>query len=355
MKFLKSKFIRGAVVAFAMLPAGQSARAQEVGTPESNKDVARRFIMATPTGDANVLRAVMAPDAHLALRIAGVYSPELKAFQDGIEWNRDQLIKMEQDRAKALKGPLTVKILSMVTDGGDHVAAEVEAKGVRASNNKPYIQHYSYHFQVRNQKVVDAHLYQDTFHEWDVWQNPGIPTVNKRPPPDFASNSTPLDLPKTVTPEQMAAGKESIRRWANALPSLDPATLGAQLAPDFVWMFAMGGEYSPEKRNFPGTVTRLDHDGTVKFQMAFQVGLKEPETFEIYSLMVDGSEACGEFVGLNVGKDGNAYRQHYSIHFKLRDGKMVEGHVYQDTLHQFDHSIKREKYAPVFAPIYPKG
>jgi len=48
-----------------------------------------------------------------------------------------------------------------------------------------------------------------------------------------------------------------------------------------------------------------------------------------------------------VRADGHAYRQHYSIFFKVRDGKLVEAHEYQDTLHQYDLKLEHSSYAPV--------
>lgn len=321
-----------------------------VGTSASNKDVARRFIAAMPTGDANALRSVMASDARLSLRLAGVYSPELHAFRNGIDWDREELIKMSQDRAKAMKGSLTVKILSMISDG-DHVAAEVIAQGVRADNDHSYIQHFSYHFQIRHRKIVDVRLYEDTFHEWDVWQNPGISTAAFKPPM-LPKKASPLVLPRVVTAEQLSRNKAAIRRWAAALPSRDADGIRAELAPDVVWSFAMGGDYAPAIRSFPGTYS-MGREGMIKLQTGFQVDLREPFTFDIYSLIAEGSDVCAELVGVDVGKEGHAYRQHYSIHFKMRDGKIVEGHVYQDTLHQFDLATKQAGSVPIFSPIHP--
>lgn len=321
-----------------------------VGTSQSNKAVARSFIMAIPKGDGDAIRAVMSPDAVLSLRIAGIYSSKLQAFQNGTQWNREELIEMEQARVKATKGPITVKILSMINDG-DHIAAEVISQGVRAATNRPYIQHYSYRLFIRHGKIVDARRYQDTFHEWDVWENPGISTAAFKPP-SVASKATPLKLREVVTPEEVAANKAVIRRWANAVMMRDAEALRAELAPDMVWSFAMGGDYSPELRSFPGAYA-MDREGMIKLQTGFSAKSREPFTFDMYSLVGEGDNVSAEFIGVHVGKDGHAYRQHYSIHFKLRDGKMVEGHVYQDTLHQFEVHVVRGEEPPILAPLYP--
>ena len=60
-----------------------------------------------------------------------------------------------------------------------------------------------------------------------------------------------------------------------------------------------------------------------------------------------------EAVVFLVRENGAAYRQHYSIFFKVRDGKLVEGHVYQDTLHQYDLRLDHPIYAPVRPPVAP--
>src|ERR1700676_2903233 len=67
-----------------------------------NKEIARRFLLAIPAKDAMVMRSVLAPEAHLTLMIAGVYSPQLRAFPQGTQWDRDGMIEMEMDSQRNL-------------------------------------------------------------------------------------------------------------------------------------------------------------------------------------------------------------------------------------------------------------
>ena len=84
-----------------------------------------------------------------------------------------------------------------------------------------------------------------------------------------------------------------------------------------------------------------------------QRNLKEPLTIDIYSLIGEGDEVSTEAVGFLVRASGRAYRQHYSCHFKVLDGKLVEGHVYQDTLHQYDLGRDHGNSTPVAGLIPP--
>ena len=118
------------------------------------------------------MRSALAPEAHLTLMIAGVYSPQLRAFPQGTQWDRDGMIEMEMEFQRRLDGPFTLEFLSLTAEG-DSVAAEVLGKSRRAQTGNSYIQHYSYHFQMSNGRIVDIRLYQDTFHLWQVWSDLG--------------------------------------------------------------------------------------------------------------------------------------------------------------------------------------
>jgi ketosteroid isomerase-like protein len=138
----------------------------------ANKEVVRQFLLAISAKDATTLRSVLAPEAHLSLMVAGVYSPHLNAFPHGTYWDRDGLIAREMDFQHQLAGPFELRILSLIAEG-DSIAAEVLGKGYRAATGTPYIQHYSYHFQMSRGRIADIRLYQDTFHLWQVWSGLG--------------------------------------------------------------------------------------------------------------------------------------------------------------------------------------
>src|SRR5580704_11326464 len=222
-------------------------------TVAANKEVARRFLLALPTKDAVAMRSVLAPEAHLTLMIAGVYSPQLHAFPQGTQWDRDGMIAMEMDFQQRLDGPFTLRILSLIAEG-DSVAAEAIGKGARAATGHSYIQHYSYHFQISRGRIVDIRLYQDTFHLWQVWSDLGAgvqPQYLKAGKlAGAARKQTARPLPGSATEDQVAANKTSVRRFLRAVRNRDPEATRAAWSPEGMWSFAIGGDYSPELRSF---------------------------------------------------------------------------------------------------------
>jgi hypothetical protein len=82
------------------------------------------------------------------------------------------MIEREMDFQRPLEGPFALEVLSLIAEG-DSVAAEAIGKGRRAATGQSYIQHFSYHFQMSNGRIVDIRLYQDTFHLWQVWSDLG--------------------------------------------------------------------------------------------------------------------------------------------------------------------------------------
>lgn len=287
------------------------------------------------------MRSVLAPEAHLSLMVAGVYSPQLQAFPQGIQWNRDGMIAMEMDFQQQLAGPFALQILTLITEG-DSVAAEVIGKGHRAATGTPYVQHYSYHFQMSGGRIADIRLYQDTFHLWQVWSDLGAgvePTYLKvRRPAGIPQGQTEDPAPDSAAEDQVAANKASVRRFLMAVRNRDPQAARAVWYPEGIWSFAIGGDYSPKLRAFEGA-SRWDREGMVHMTQIAHQAPREPMHLDIYSLIAEGDELSAEAVGFLVRANGRAYRQHYSFHFKARNGKLIEGHVYQDTLHQYDVTL----------------
>jgi ketosteroid isomerase-like protein len=315
----------------------------------NNKEIARRFLVAIPARDAVAMRSVLAPEAHLTLMIAGVYSPQLRAFPQGTQWDRDGLIEMEMNFQRNLDGPFALEVLSLIAEG-DSVAAEAVGKGCRAATGHSYIQHYSYHFQMSNGRIVDIRLYQDTFHLWQVWSDLGAGIQPHYLKPSNLTGVAPeqsLDpLPDIAAEDRLAANKKVVRRFLTAVRNRDPQETRVTWSPAGVWSFAIGGDYSPELRVFHGA-PRWNLDGMVKMQQNAHGNPKEPMTLDVYSLIAAGDEISAEALGIIVRANGRSYRQHYSFHFKAYNGKLVEGHVYQDTLHQYDVTLDPPDGGPV--------
>lgn len=318
---------------------------------EANKEIVRQFLLAGAAKDENTMRSVLAPEAHLSLMIAGVYSPHLKAFPHGTYWDREGLIARELDFQQQLQRPFELQILSLIAEG-DAVAAEVLGKGHRAATGTPYIQHYSYHFQLSRGRITDIRLYHDTFHHWQVFSDLGAGVEPAYLKPRRAPSITqgPIDDPAGVGPteDQVATSKTNVRRFLMAVRNHDPQATREAWSPVGMWSFAIGGDYSPDLRAFEGA-PRWDIEGMLYMTQNANKAPREPLHMDIYSLIAEGDRLCAEAIGVLVRANGRAYRQHYSIHFKARSGQLLEGHVYQDTLHQYDVTLDPPDGGPVAA------
>ena len=224
-------------------------------TASANIEIARRFLLAIPAKDAMAMRSVLAPEAHLTLMIAGVYSPQLRAFPQGTQWDREGMIEREMDFQRQLEGAFALEVLSLIAEG-DSVAAEAVGKGCRAATGQSYIQHYSYHFQMSNGRIVDIRLYQDTFHLWQVWSDLGAgvqPHYLKAANLAGVARKQTLDpLPDIAAEDRLAVNKKAVRRFLTAVRNRDTEETRVTWSPEGLWSFAIGGDYSPELRTFHG-------------------------------------------------------------------------------------------------------
>ena len=314
-----------------------------------NKEIALRFLLAIPANDAIAMRSVLAPEAHLTLMIAGVYSPQLRAFPQGTQWDRDGMIEMQMDFQRRLDGPFALEVLSLIAEG-DSVAAEAIGKGCRAATGQSYVQHYSYHFQMSNGRIVDIRLYQDAFHLWQVWSDLGAgvePHYLKAGILAGGAQEQTLDpQPEIATEDRVAINKKIVRRFLTAVRNRDTQETRVTWSPEGRWSFAVVGDYSPRLRAFHGA-PQWDREGMIRMQQNAHANPKEPMTLDVYSLLAEGDEISAEAVGVIIRANGRAYRQHYSFHFKANQGKLIEGHVYQDTLHQYDVTLDPPDGGPV--------
>jgi len=315
-----------------------------MSTTTANKEVVQQFLLAITAKDTTTMRSALAPEAHLSLMIAGVYSPQLQAFPQGTQWDRDGMIAMEMDFQQRLAGPFALQILSLIAEG-DSVAAEVIGKGFRAATGDAYIQHYSYHFQMSRGRIADIRLYQDTFHLWQVWSDLGAgvqPVYLKAArKPVNVQEQTVDPLPDSPAEDRIAVNKQCVRRFLLGVRNRDPEATRAAWSPGGIWSFAIGGDYSPQLRAFDGA-PRWDREAMVHLTQSAHKAPREPLHLDVYSLIAEGNEVSAEAIGILVRANGRAYRQHYSFHFKACNGQLVEGHVYQDTLHQHDVTLDPE-------------
>jgi ketosteroid isomerase-like protein len=138
--------------------------------------------------------------------------------------------------------------------------------------------------------------------------------------------------------ESIDANKEIARRFVTAIPVTDPdeTEVRATMAEDAVWEFPLAGDYKPELKAFTGP-TRWNREEMIAMQLAFRSNLKKPYKLELSSLVAEGDKVVAEAHGEGVSAaTGRTYKQRYCFHLTLRDGLIVHGRVYQDTLHLWD-------------------
>jgi ketosteroid isomerase-like protein len=300
------------------------------------------------------MRTLLAPEAHLSLMIAGVYSPQLRAFPHGTQWDRDGLVAMEMEFQQRLDGPFELQILSLIGEG-DRVAAEAIGKGRRAATGAPYLQHYSYHFHIHDGRIANIHLYQDTFHFWQVWSDLGAgvePILKAAKLDGVAPGQTVEPLSDSATEDRVAVNKTLVRRFVAAFRNRDWDAARAVWSPDGIWSPAVGGDYLPVLQAFSGA-PRWDREALLRLLQNGNRDPREPLTLDIYSLLAEENQVSAEAVAFTVRANGRAYRQHYSFHFKARNGKLLECHEYQDTLHQYDVTLDPADGGPVVARTSP--
>src|SRR5581483_1138274 len=208
----------------------------------------------------------------------------------------------------------------------------------------------SYHFQMSRGRIADIHLYQDTFHLWQVWSDLGAgvePYYLKAGKIVGAIREHTVDPLPDITPEdRVVANKTSVRRFLTSVHNGKPEAVRAVWDPEGMWSFAVGGDYSPGLRAFEGA-PRWDREGLIQMTQNAARNHREPVHLNVFSLIGEEDEISAEAVGILVRANGRAYRQHYSFHFKARNGSLLEGHVYQDTLHQYDVTLDPAHNAPV--------
>lgn len=134
------------------------------------------------------------------------------------------------------------------------------------------------------------------------------------------------------------ANKDIARRFVAGIPVTDPneTAVRSTMAADAVWEFPLAGHYKPELKAFAGP-TKWNREQMIQMQLDFAKQLVAPYKLVCTSLVAEGDRVVAEAEGRGVSKaTGRAYEQRYCFHLTLRDGLIVHGRVYQDTLHLWD-------------------
>jgi ketosteroid isomerase-like protein len=138
--------------------------------------------------------------------------------------------------------------------------------------------------------------------------------------------------------------KEVVRRFIAGIPVTDPdeTAVRSTMAEDAVWKFEISGKYTPSLD--PWRTRAWKREKMIRMHLNFRETLFEPYKLTLTSLVAEGDLVVAEAVGTGVSKaSGRTYEQHYCFHLTLKDGLIVEGRVYQDTLHIYDVWIRPQE------------
>ncbi len=154
------------------------------------------------------------------------------------------------------------------------------------------------------------------------------------------------------SPDELARNRRIAQRFVSALPATPDsvADIRATMAADAIWEFALAGGYSQELNAFTGP-TRWDREGMIEMQLAFGSNVAGGYPIEVLAVTADGDRVVVEAQGRGMSAaTSRPYRQRYSFHLRLRNGVVVEGRVYQDTLHLWDvwmHTAPRDFFLDI--------
>lgn len=142
----------------------------------------------------------------------------------------------------------------------------------------------------------------------------------------------------TSISESIEANKEIARRFVAGIPVVDPneTAVRSTMTDDAVWEFPLAGDYSPDLKAFAGP-TSWNREQMIQMQLDFRNQLVAPYEMSLRSMVAEGDRVVVEAEGHGIARaTGRAYRQRYCFHLTIRDGLIVAGRVYQDTLHLWD-------------------
>src|SRR6185437_5367177 len=98
----------------------------------ANKRAVRRFLTAVRNRDPQETRMAWSPEGLWSFAIGGEYSPELRAFHGAPRWDREGMIKMQQNAHGNPREPMTLDIYSLIAEGAQ-ISAEALGIIVRAN------------------------------------------------------------------------------------------------------------------------------------------------------------------------------------------------------------------------------
>ena len=153
-----------------------------------------------------------------------------------------------------------------------------------------------------------------------------------------------------VSDPQLEANKDLARRFVEAFDARDLAAVDDLLADDFVWHVADTSDEETEYRPFQsqllkrtGTMLpplRQNREETLAYFANMMSGdVDEDHRFRLRltNVVAEGDQVVFEALSDMASPiNDRRYRNVYSIHLRVRDGKITLYKEYQDTLHIFD-------------------
>jgi ketosteroid isomerase-like protein len=144
--------------------------------------------------------------------------------------------------------------------------------------------------------------------------------------------------------DDVERNKDVARRFIAGIPVTDPneTAVRSTMAENAIWKFEISGTYTPQLN--PWRTRAWDREKMIRMHLNFRKAIREPYKLALTSLVAEGDKVVAEAIGSGVSVlSGRTYEQHYCFHLTLKDGLIVEGKVYQDTLHIYDVWIRPEQ------------
>jgi ketosteroid isomerase-like protein len=161
--------------------AGGRLATDAAGTPEANKDIARRFVAAWNDRDLAAIDALLADDFVWHVAVAGENETELRPFQsNALRGQRLPILGLRTGKQETLaffkvlfengadeRHRFRLRLVSVMAEG-DRVAFEAEGDLLNPANGRHYQNIYFILLRISDGKIVLYKEYQDTLHIYDV-------------------------------------------------------------------------------------------------------------------------------------------------------------------------------------------
>ena len=161
-----------------------------------------------------------------------------------------------------------------------------------------------------------------------------------------------------VEDSQTEVSRSLARRFLLALAENDATTVRAVMAQSAYLTLPVAGVYAADLHAFP-LGTRWKREDMLRNEAELRRNLDGPLTRKILSLIAEGDQAVAEVLASGVrAANHRGFWQHYSFHFLIRRGQIVDIRLYEDTFEAWDvwdnPGVKAQHpFYPNRAPAHP--